>query len=125
MNESLNVYGEPLRACCMNPMTGFFRNGCCDTSPLDQGIHTVCVIISQKFLDFSASQGNDLITPVPQFQFPGLKDGDKWCLCARRWLEAYDHNVAPPVVITATHQRTLDIIDLEVLEKFAIDKPSQ
>ena len=121
MEESLNVYGNPLRVCCMSPATGFFRNGCCDTSAEDMGIHTVCVITTDSFLEFSKSRGNDLSTPVPHFQFPGLKEGDKWCLCAARWLEAYNAGVAPKVIISATHQRTLDIIPLEILEEYAID----
>ena len=124
MEESLNVYGNPLRVCCMSPATGFFRNGCCDTSAEDMGIHTVCVITTDSFLEFSKSRGNDLSTPVPHFQFPGLKEGDKWCLCAARWLEAYNAGVAPKVIISATHQRTLDIIPLEILEEYAIDKPN-
>ena len=124
MEESLNVYGNPLRVCCMSPATGFFRNGCCDTSAEDMGIHTVCVITTDSFLEFSKSRGNDLSTPVPHFQFPGLKEGDKWCLCAARWLEAYNAGVAPKVIISATHQRTLDIIPLEILEEYAIDTPN-
>ena len=121
MYESLNVYGKPLRACCMKPMTGFYRNGCCDSSDEDTGIHTVCIIVTNSFLKFSASKGNNLATPIPEYNFPGLVEGDKWCLCARRWLEAYENGVAPKVVVSATHIKTLDIIDLEILEKFSID----
>ena len=121
MSPSLNVYGKPLRVCCMQPTTGFFRNGCCDTSEEDFGIHTVCVIATNAFLEFSKSKGNDLSTPAPEFQFPGLSEGDKWCLCATRWLEAYQAGVAPKVIISATHQKTLDIIPLNILEEYAID----
>ncbi len=122
MYESLNVYGKPLRVCCMKPMTGFYRNGCCDSSDEDNGMHCVCVIITNSFLEFSSSRGNNLATPVPEYNFPGLVEGDKWCLCALRWLEAYKHGVAPKVVISATHIKTLDVIDLTILEEFAIDK---
>lgn len=106
----------------MSPATGFYRNGCCDTSDEDMGLHTVCVIATQSFLEFSQSRGNDLITPAPHFQFPGLKEGDKWCLCASRWLQAYHAGVAPKIIISATHQKTLEIIPLEVLEEYALDK---
>ncbi len=121
MYQSLNVYGKPLRACCMKPMTGFYRNGCCDSADEDTGIHPVCIIVTNSFLKFSASKGNDLATPIPEYNFPGLVEGDKWCLCARRWLEAYKHGIAPKLVISATHIKTLGIIDLEILEKFSID----
>ncbi|RAP32525.1 DUF2237 domain-containing protein [Candidatus Marinamargulisbacteria bacterium SCGC AG-410-N11] len=121
MDDSVNVYNKPLRACCMSPMTGFYRNGCCDTSTQDHGMHTVCVIVSTQFLEFSKAKGNDLITPIPEYQFPGLKEGDKWCLCALRWREAYDAGVAPKVIISATHKQTLEVIELELLEQFAID----
>jgi uncharacterized protein len=120
-DESLNVYGKPLRTCCMSPVTGFFRNGCCDTSDQDVGVHTVCIIVTDSFLAFSKEAGNDLSTPIPEYGFSGLKKGDKWCLCAARWLEAYHAGVAPHVVISATHQKTLEIVDLELLESFAID----
>ena len=122
MYNSLNVYGKPLRVCCMQPMTGFFRNGCCDTSDEDMGLHCVCVILTTSFLEFSKSKGNDLTTPIAEYNFPGLNEGDKWCLCASRWLEAYNHGVAPKVVISATHQKALDIIDLATLEEYAIDE---
>ena len=120
-DESVNVYGKPLRICCKNPMTGFFRSGWCDTCNEDQGAHTVCAIVTDSFLTFSKEKGNDLSTPIPEYNFPGLKEGDKWCLCARRWLEAYNAGVAPQIVITATHKRTLEIIKLDILEKYAID----
>ena len=121
MYESLNVYKKPLRACCMKPVTGFFRNGCCDSSDEDTGLHCVCVILTQSFLEFSKSKGNDLTTPLPEYNFPGLNEGDKWCLCARRWLEAYNYGVAPKIIISATHLKTLDVIDINILEENAID----
>lgn len=112
-----NVFGEPLITCSLNPLTGYFRNGCCDTDNTDIGMHTVCVILSQKFLIFSKSVGNDLTTPIPQYGFEGLKDGDKWCLCALRWKEALMNNVAPKVVLEATNEGTLSIIKMEDLIK--------
>ena len=120
-HESLNVYGEMLESCCEDPMTGFFRNGCCDTCDEDRGSHTVCVEVTERFLEFSRFRGNDLSTPVPAFGFPGLKPGDRWCLCAPRWLEAYQHGKAPKVFITRTHQRALETIPLDVLKEFAVD----
>lgn len=121
IDSSRNVYGKPLKVCCMQPMTGFFRNGCCDTSPEDVGLHTVCVVITDVFLNFSKSRGNDLSTPRPEFNFPGLKEGDRWCLCAVRWQEALEAGVAPKVKLLSTHWRTLDIIQLSDLEAHAID----
>ena len=112
-----NVFGEPLITCSLNPITGYFRNGCCDTDNIDIGMHTVCVIVSQKFLKFSKAVGNDLTTPIPQYGFKGLKDGDKWCLCALRWKEALINNVAPKVVLEATNEVTLRIIKMEDLIK--------
>ena len=122
LEASVNVYHKPLKVCCMQPVTGFYRNGCCDTSQADRGLHTVCVIITNKFLDFSKAVGNDLSSARPEYDFPGLKEGDKWCLCASRWLEAYKAGVAPKVKLLSTHIRTLDIIDLKLLEEHAIDK---
>lgn len=121
MDESLNVFGEPLAPCSVSPKTGFFRDGCCNTSAEDVGSHTVCVEVTRDFLEFSRARGNDLSTPVPQFDFPGLRPGDRWCLCAERWLQAQQHDAAPRVVLTATHQNALDIIPLEVLREFAVD----
>ena len=121
MYPSINVWCKPLRVCCNNPTTGFFRNGCCDTSADDVGQHLVCVQITESFLRFSKSVGNDLSTPVPEYQFPGLTEGDKWCLCANRWKQAYDAGCAPQVYLGATHHATLDIIPLDILEAFAID----
>jgi len=110
-----NIFGEKLITCSNNPMTGFFRNGCCNTDDSDFGMHIVCVIISDEFLQFSKSKGNDLSTPVPEFGFRGLKAGDKWCLCALRWKEALINNMAPKVILEATNEKTLDVIKIEDL----------
>jgi hypothetical protein len=114
-----NVLGGELSACSNRPLTGFFRNGCCETSAEDVGMHTVCAVMTAEFLAFSASVGNDLSTPQPMF--PGLKPGDRWCLCAPRWKEALDAGVAPPVVLEATHEETLAITPLGVLKDYAVD----
>lgn len=121
MDESFNVFGEPLEPCSYNPVTGFFRNGCCDTSNEDLGSHTVCTQMTGEFLDFSVSAGNDLVTPRPQWGFEGLKPGDTWCLCAARWLEAYRAGVPPLVNLKSTHKRALEIVPLELLERFSTD----
>ena len=121
MEESINVFGEPLRECSNSPMTGFFRNGCCDTSDEDVGSHTVCIIVTKEFLLFSASVGNDLSTPMPAMGFAGLNPGDQWCLCAPRWQEALEAGAAPKVLLSATHQGALEYIDIKYLKKFAID----
>jgi len=118
---SRNVFGEPLQPCSTAPLTGFFRNGCCDTSAEDVGSHTVCVVMTDAFLRFSKSRGNDLSTPLPEFGFPGLKAGDRWCLCAPRWREAFEAGQAPLVVLRATHQGALDHCALEDLKRHAID----
>ncbi|HWY60484.1 MAG TPA: DUF2237 domain-containing protein [Rhizomicrobium sp.] len=118
---SRNVFGEPLQACSTTPMTGFFRNGCCDTSAEDIGSHTVCVVVTGEFLQFSKARGNDLSTPLPDFGFPGLKAGDRWCLCAPRWQEAFDANQAPRVVLRATHEGALEYCSLADLKSHAID----
>ena len=120
-DESLNVYGEPMETCGEEPMTGFFRDGYCNTCAEDKGSHTVCVKVSDEFLDFSRQRGNDLSTPIPEFGFSGLKAGDSWCLCAARWLEAYKHGMAPRVHMMRTHKRALEIIPLELLKQFAAD----
>lgn len=120
MFESKNVLGKPLLKCSEDPLTGFFRDGCCNTSYQDQGMHTVCIIATSAFLDFSKARGNDLSTPKPEFNFPGVKPGDGWCLCAARWLEAYQNNCAPKVNLNATHEETLAIIPLEYLEKNSV-----
>jgi len=119
MEQQLNIFGEPLIACSNNPLTGFFRDGCCNTDETDSGVHTVCVEVTAEFLDFSYNVGNDLITPVPEWDFKGLKPGDKWCLCAARFLEAYENNAAPKVVLEATHEKTLEIVPMDVLIKHA------
>lgn len=121
IDESLNVFGEPLENCSNDPITGFFRDGCCNTSDADYGQHTVCIQVSQAFLEYSRFRGNDLSTPIKEFGFPGLKEGDRWCLCAARWLEAYQHNMAPKVYLAGTHQRATEIIPLELLKEFAAD----
>jgi len=121
MKDQKNVLGQALRACCMQPITGFTRNGFCELHSEDQGLHTVCIIVTDDFLTFSKSSGNDLSTPLPDYHFPGLKEGAKWCLCAMRWKEAYDAGVAPKVVISAIHESVLDIIELDTLKKYAID----
>ena len=116
-----NVLGEPLESCSFKPMTGFFRNGCCDTSPEDAGSHTVCVVLTDDFLAFSKAQGNDLSTPVPEYGFPGLKPGDRWCLCAPRWQEAFEAGQAPRVALKATHEAALAYCALADLKAHAVD----
>lgn len=117
----LNVFGEPIGVCSLSPVTGFYRSGCCDVGPEDVGCHAVCVEVTAEFLAFSKVRGNDLSTPRPEFGFPGLEPGDRWCLCAARWQEALAAGVAPRVVLTATHAAALDIIDLADLKPFALD----
>ncbi len=121
IDESLNVFGEKLESCSEDPLTGFYRDGCCNTSDVDYGQHTVCVQVSQAFLEYSRFRGNDLTTPVKEFGFPGLKPGDRWCLCAQRWLEAYEHDMAPKIHLASTHQRATEVIPLEVLKEYAAD----
>lgn len=118
---SRNVLGGKLESCSIKPMTGFYRNGCCDTGVDDTGSHTVCVVTTAEFLAFSKSRGNDLSTPMPEYGFPGLKPGDRWCLCAPRWQEAFDAGKAPRVVLRATHEGALDDCNLADLKKYAID----
>jgi uncharacterized protein len=118
---SRNVLGEKLESCSTSPVTGFFRNGCCDTSAEDIGSHTVCAVMTAEFLAFSKARGNDLSTPVPQFGFPGLKPGDRWCLCAPRWQEAFAAGQAPRVVLRATHEGALQYCALADLKRFAVD----
>ncbi|MEW5249141.1 DUF2237 family protein [Microbulbifer sp. 2201CG32-9] len=118
---SVNVFGDPLLACCTSPVTGFFRDGCCNTSPEDLGSHTVCVAVTEKFLQFSRQRGNDLSTPVPESGFPGLNPGDRWCLCAPRWLEAYQRDAAPRVYLQCTHIKALQVIPLALLREYAVD----
>ncbi len=118
IDKSLNVLGGPLEPCSMDPKTGFYRNGACDTGPDDHGSHTVCAVMTAEFLAYSKYFGNDLSTPRPEFGFPGLKPGDSWCLCASRFLQAYQEDCAPQVRLEATHLRALDVIPLDILEQF-------
>jgi uncharacterized protein (DUF2237 family) len=118
---SRNVLGGPLETCSIQPMTGFFRNGCCDTSREDVGSHTVCVVMTAAFLDYSKSCGNDLSTPMPDLGFPGLKPDDRWCLCAPRWQEALDAGKAPRVALRATHEGALEYCSLADLKRYAVD----
>ncbi len=120
MEPSLNVLGEPLMPCSTEPLTGFYRDGCCNTGPEDHGSHTVCVIVNAEFLAVSKYLGNDLSTPRPEYRFVGLKPGDRWCLCAARFLQAAQEHAAPQVVLEATHARALDIVPLELLRAHAI-----
>ena len=116
-----NVLGGPLQMCSLSPRTGFFRNGRCDVDDQDVGCHAVCAQVTEEFLVYSRNQGNDLSSPSPMFQFPGLQPGDRWCICAPRWKEALDAGKAPPVVLAATHERALDYVELEDLLAHAID----
>lgn len=116
-----NVLGGALEPCSMEPRTGFFRDGCCNTGPADLGLHVVCARMTRAFLSFARSQGNDLVTPAPRFGFPGLRPGDRWCVCAATWRQAYEAGVAPPVVLAATHEETLAVVPLSVLQELAID----
>ncbi|MEM0945377.1 MAG: DUF2237 domain-containing protein [Pseudomonadota bacterium] len=121
-DPSVNVLGDDLEPCSMDPLTGFFRNGCCDTSDIDQGSHTVCAVMTAEFLAFSKSRGNDLSTPRPEFGFAGLKPGDRWCLCAARFREAFEAGMAPRVRLTATHKRALEIVPLDALREMALER---
>ncbi len=118
--KSKNVLGTPLLSCCTSPITGFYRNGYCETGPNDAGVHVVCAQVTDAFLQYSKSRGNDLTTPYPASNFAGLKAGDKWCLCASRWREAYEAGVAPPIFLESTHENALKYIPLEALKKNAI-----
>lgn len=121
MEDSLNVFGEKLIACSEDPLTGFFRDGCCNTNDEDLGSHTVCIEVSKDFLEYSRFRGNDLSTPHPEFGFPGLQPGDRWCLCAARWREAYEQEMAPRVFLQRTHQKALEAVPLAILRKYAAD----
>jgi len=120
-DQQRNVFGEPIEVCSLNPTTGFYRSGCCETGPEDVGVHTVCVEVTEEFLAFSKARGNDLSTPRPEYGFPGLNPGDRWCLCAERWQEALTAGVAPRVVLAATHEATLEIAELADLKRHALD----
>lgn len=123
-DPSLNVYGDPLACCSQDPVTGYFRDGCCNTGPTDAGSHTVCAIMTDEFLAYSKYLGNDLSTPRPEFRFPGLRHGDQWCLCAARFLQAHHEGVAPRVNLAATHLRALEVVPLDILESHAQDADS-
>ncbi len=120
-HPTLNVFDEQIIPCSKDPLTGFYRDGCCNTGKGDHGSHTVCVSVTDEFLQYSATQGNDLITERPEFGFPGLNDGDRWCLCAGRWLEAHDAGCAPRVHLMSTHKAALKIVPLDTLKPYAID----
>lgn len=121
MDKSRNVFGEPLASCSEEPLTGFFRDGCCNTGDEDRGSHTICVQVTREFLEFSRFRGNDLSTPRPEFGFPGLKPGDRWCLCAERWREAHESGMAPRVFLQSTHENALDVVPLAVMRTYAAD----
>ncbi len=121
IDDQRNVFGEIIDTCSNRPMTGFYRTGCCHTGEDDVGLHTVCIEVSAEFLAFSKSRGNDLSTPLPEFGFPGLDAGDRWCLCAQRWKEAFDAGMAPRVILRATHEATLEVVALADLKRYAID----
>lgn len=120
--QALNVLGSALVPCSYDPLTGFYRDGCCKTDEHDAGSHVICAKVTQEFLDFSVSAGNDLSTPRPQYRFVGLKAGDRWCLCARRWQEAFQAGLAPPVMLESTHERALDFVTLAQLQTCALAK---
>ena len=121
MSNDRNVLGGRLQTCSGKPMTGFFRTGCCETGPEDHGSHTVCVEMTSEFLSYSKSVGNDLSTPMPAYGFPGLRPGDRWCLCAARWQEAFDEGAAPSVILGATHEAALEIVSLDDLRRHALE----
>ncbi len=123
MPAGKNVLGTTLEVCSVSPMTGFFRNGCCETGANDMGLHVVCAEMTDEFLEFSKAQGNDLSTPVEEFEFPGLESGDRWCVCVARWKEALEAGVAPPVVLEATHMSAVEFVSLEELKAHAANRP--
>lgn len=120
-SKEKNVLGRDLEICSVSPMTGFYRTGCCETGEEDVGSHTICAVMTKEFLLFSRQRGNDLSTPAPHFGFPGLRDGDRWCLCAERWREALEAGAAPKVVLAATHEAALEVVSLEDLKRHAVD----
>lgn len=122
MIQARNVLGTDLKTCSTDPLTGWYRDGCCNTGPGDAGLHTVCARMTQDFLEFSRRAGNDLITPHPEYGFPGLKEGDQWCLCVTRWVEACEAGFAPLVDLEATHISALEFVDLDVLKQFALSR---
>ncbi|OUS38781.1 hypothetical protein A9R01_02840 ['Osedax' symbiont bacterium Rs2_46_30_T18] len=121
MDKSVNVFGEPLVTCGDNPNTGYYRDGKCNTCSEDVGSHTVCIEVNSEFLEYSRSRGNDLSTPMPEFDFPGLQPGDSWCLCAARWLEAQQQGMAPKVHLIRTHIKALEVVPMQLLKKYAVD----
>ena len=121
MDKSVNVFGEPLETCGENPNTGYYRDGKCNTCSEDLGSHTLCIEVSSEFLEYSRSRGNDLSTPMPEFDFPGLQPGDSWCLCAARWLEAQQQGMAPKVHLIRTHIKALEVVPMQLLKKYAVD----
>lgn len=123
MVSDLNVLGEPLQPCGTEPMTGFYRDGCCSTGPDDRGRHTICAVVTAEFLAHQRAIGNDLSTPRPEYRFPGLTPGDRWCVTALNWLRAYEDGYAAPVVLAATHAATLEVVPMEALQKNAVDVP--
>ena len=125
MPSAQNVLGEPLEPCSYEPLTGWLRDGCCNTGAGDRGLHLVCVQVTAEFLDFTQLAGNDLSTPVPAYDFPGLKPGDRWCLCITRWKQALEAGVAPPVVLAATHVSALEFVSLSELQDCAVDRPAE
>ncbi len=124
MEKAKNVLGTALKDCSTDPMTGFYRTGCCDTGPADRGLHVVCAQMTTEFLQFSKVMGNDLTTPMPEYGFNGLEPGDRWCLCAARWQEALEHNVAPPIILSATHEKALEVVGFDDLMAHALAEVS-
>jgi uncharacterized protein (DUF2237 family) len=119
-----NVLGDPLETCSTEPLTGFYRDGCCRTGPGDLGSHTICAVVSAEFLQHQQTIGNDLVTPIPAYRFPGLKPGDRWCVTTHNWLRSHEEGVAAFVVLAATHERALEIVPLDVLKHYAVDVPA-
>jgi uncharacterized protein len=124
MTDARNVLGGPLDSCGDDPVTGFYRDGCCNTGPEDLGSHTVCAVVSAQFLAHQREVGNDLSTPRPEYGFAGLQPGDRWCVCAARWQQAYDDGAPAPVVLAATHERALEVVSLEAMQEHAVDVPA-
>ncbi|MGH3714480.1 MAG: DUF2237 family protein [Micromonosporaceae bacterium] len=124
MDDDRNVLGDQLEPCGTDPVTGFYRDGCCNTGPDDLGSHTVCTVVTREFLGHQRDVGNDLSTPRPEYGFPGLRPGDRWCVCAARWLQAYQDGAAAPVVLASTHARALEVVPLEALREYAVDVPA-
>ena len=122
MPAGKNVLGTTLEVCSVSPMTGFFRNGCCETGASDMGLHVLCAVMTEEFLEFSKAQGNDLSTPNDEYEFPGLMPGDRWCLCVARWKEALEAGAAPPVVLEATHMSTVEFVSMEDLQAHSADR---